>query len=399
MFTNERREKLAKKTMIKTKSRSKEVTTAEVVVALGDIRRSGLVSSKKTTDFGKGDEGLFSDVCRIVDAARGRVANTANAEIILMYWAVGTRINKDVLGGKRARYGEKTVGRLSENLCLHYVTREFNLRNLRRMMQFAQQFPDFEIVSRTATQLSWSHIVEILPLRNGVQREFYLTLAATQRWGRDELRAKIDGMLFERTAISGKPEDFIRRELSAIQSGRELSPDLVFKNPYFLDFTGLKGFYSERDLEDVLITGIQSFLLELGTGFAFLARQKHMVIDGEDYFLDLLFYHRSLRRLIAVELKKTRFRAAYKGQMELYLRWLDKYERQSGEESPLGLILCADGSDEQIELLQLGDTGIRVARYLTVLPDRKTLRDQLKRQMEAARSRLLSLPDGDERHE
>lgn len=257
------------------------------------------------------------------------------------------------------------------------------------MMQFAQEFPQLEIVSRAATQLSWSHIVEILPLRDGVQREFYLTLAATQKWGRDELRGKIDGMLFERTAISGKPDAFIRKELASIQTGQPMNPDFVFKDPYFLDFTGLRGFYSERDLEEVLISGIQAFLLELGTGFAFLARQKHMIIDGEDYFLDLLFYHRTLKRLIAVELKKGRFKAAYKGQMELYLRWLDKYERQSGEESPLGLILCADGADEQIELLQLGEAGIRVARYLTELPDRKSLRDQLRRQLEAARNRML----------
>ena len=333
-------------------------------------------------------KGLFADICGIVDTARNRFANSANAEIVLEYWSIGTRINRDVLGGKRARYGDRTVERLSGDLCRHYVTKEFNVRNLRRMMQFAQVFPQSEIVSRVATQLSWSHIVEILPLRDGIQREFYLTLAATQKWGRDELRSKIDGMLFERTEISGKPDEFIRKELSAVQTGRTMNPDLVFKDPYFLDFTGLRGFYSERDLEDVLISGIQSFLLELGTGFAFLARQKHMIIDGEDYFLDLLFYHRTLKRLIAVELKKGRFKAAYKGQMELYLRWLDKYERQPGEETPLGLILCADGADEQIELLQLGESGIRVARYLTELPDRKTLREQMRHQLEAARNRL-----------
>lgn len=341
--------------------------------------------------------GLFTDICGIVDAARTRFANSANAEIVLEYWSIGMRINKEVLHGRRALYGDRTVERLSFDLCRHYVTKEFNLRNLRRMMQFAQEFPRAEIVSRVATQLSWSHIVEILPLKDEIQREFYLTLAATQRWGRDELRGKIDGMLFERTEISGKPDEFIRKELSAVQVGHPMNPDFVFKDPYFLDFTGLKGFYSERDLEDVLISGIQSFLLELGTGFAFLARQKHMIIDGEDYFLDLLFYHRTLRRLIAVELKKGRFKAAYKGQMELYLRWLDKYERQPGEEAPLGLILCADGADEQIELLQLGDSGIRVARYLTELPDRKTLREQLRRQLDSVRNRLLPKPSGEGR--
>lgn len=335
---------------------------------------------------------LFRDVCTIVDNARGRVALSANAEIVLMYWNVGDRINRGVLGGKRAAYGERRVERLAAGLCDRYATREFAVRNLRRMMQFAQLFPDREIVSRAATQLSWSHIVELLPLRDPLRREFYLTLAASEGWSRDLMRAKIDGMLFERTAISGKPEEFVRRELAALRERGGVNPDLVFKDPYFLDFTGLRGFYSERDLEDMLISGLQSFLLELGNGFAFLDRQKHMVIDGEDFYLDLLFYHRTLRRLIAIELKKGRFRAAYKGQMELYLRWLDKHERRPGEESPLGLILCADGASEQIELLQLAESGIRVARYLTELPDRRTLKAQLRRQLETARARMAALP-------
>ncbi len=335
---------------------------------------------------------LFHDVCAIVENARGRVASSVNAEIVLMYWAVGDRINRDVLGGKRAAYGERRVERLSAALCERYATREFATRKLRRMMQFAQLFPDRSIVSRAATQLSWSHIVELLPLPDPIRREFYLTLAASEGWSRDLLREKIDGMLFERTAISGKPEEFVRRELSTLRERGGLHPDLVFKDPYFLDFTGLRGFYSERDLEDMLIAGLQSFLLELGNGFAFLDRQKHMVIDGEDFYLDLLFYHRALHRLIAIELKKGRFRAAYKGQMELYLRWLDKHERQPGEDTPLGLILCADGASEQIELLQLGESGIRVARYLTELPDRRTLKAQLRQQLETARARMAALP-------
>lgn len=192
-------------------------------------------------------------------------------------------------------------------------------------------------------------------------------------------------MLYERTAISGKPELVIRQELNKLSNDEPISPDLVFKSPYFLDFAGLKGMYSEKNLEDSLIVSLEQFIMELGKGFTFVERQKRMIIDGEDFYLDLLFYHRKLKRLIAIELKLGKFKATYKGQMELYLRWLDKYEKQEGEDTPLGLILCAEGSHEQIELLQLEQSGIKVAEYLTELPDRQLLREKLHRELELKR--------------
>ena len=208
---------------------------------------------------------------------------------------------------------------------------------------FASGCSNFQIVSTLSAQLSWSHFVEVLPVKEDLQREFYLTMAASERWSVRTLRDKITGMLYERTLISGKPEEFVKQELSNLRENDVLTPDLVFKSPYFLDFTGLKGFYNERNLEEMLLSGLQQFILELGNGFTFVERQKRMIIDGEDFYLDLLFYHRKLHRLIAVELKRGRFRAEYKGQMELYLRWLDRYEKQPGEESPLGLLLCSEG--------------------------------------------------------
>ncbi len=251
------------------------------------------------------------------------------------------------------------------------------------MMQFATLFPDINIVSTLSTQLSWSHFVEILPLKNELQREFYLSMAAEERWGIRVLRSKIDSMLFERTALSDKPEELIRAELAELRNDRKLSPDMVFKSPYFLEFTGLKGIYSEESLENTLISHLEQFLLELGDGFTFVARQKRMIIDGEDFHLDLLFFHRKLRRLIAVELKLGRFKAQYKGQMELYLRWLERYEMQPGEHTPLGLILCTEGSNEQIELLQLDSTGIKVAQYFTELPSKEVLIRQLQKTIKA----------------
>lgn len=192
-------------------------------------------------------------------------------------------------------------------------------------------------------------------------------------------------MQYERTLISGKPNELIKLELSKVREKQTINADLVFKNPYFLEFTGLKGVYSERSLEDSLVTRLEQFILELGTGFTFVERQKRMVIDGLDFRLDLLFYHRKLKRLIAVDLKIGRFKASYKGQMELYLRWLEKYEMQEGEDLPIGLILCTEGNSEQIELLQLDKSGIKVAQYFTELPSKELLQKQLRKSLAEAK--------------
>lgn len=336
-------------------------------------------------------DSLMQDLRQIIERARGQVAATANYELTMMYWHIGERINREVLGNQRAEYGKQIVSTVSTQLQADFGKKGFEPRSIWRMMQFAQDFPDIKIVSTVSTQITWSHIVEILPLKDTLQREFYLTLAASERWSVRQLRKEIDGMLYERTAISGKPDQFIKQELSELRDNATLTPDLVFKSPYFLEFTGLKGMYSEKSLEDCLVAHLEQFIIELGNGFSFVARQKRMIIDGEDFYLDLLFYHRRLHRLIAVELKKGRFKAEYKGQMELYLRWLEQNEVEPGEESPLGLLLCTEGSEEQIELLQLDKSGIKVAKYMTELPSREVLRLQIQKSLEAAKARFENL--------
>jgi len=331
---------------------------------------------------------LYSDICKLVEEARTYLASTANKTLTLMYWKIGNRINTDLLDGKRATYGKEIVSLLATQLQQQYGRRGFQERNIRRMMQFAELFSDFEIVSQAATKLSWSHFIELLSFKEAIKRDFYVTLATAENWGRDTLRSKIDGMLFERTVISGKPDKFIKTELENMRSGEAFSPDLVFKSPYFLDFTGLKDTYSEKMLEDAILNELELFIMELGVGFTFVERQKRMIIDGEDYHLDLLFYHRKLKRLIAIDLKLNKFKAEYKGQMELYLRWLEKNELQQGEEQPLGLILCAEGNNEQIELLQLEKAGIKVAEYLTELPDKQLLKTRLHKAIKQNRMRI-----------
>jgi predicted nuclease of restriction endonuclease-like (RecB) superfamily len=346
-------------------------------------------------ELNKWQNQLYDDIIRLIEEARNFVANTSNATITLLYWKIGNCINTDLLDNQRAEYGKQIVSLLATQLQVQYGKRGFQERNIRRMMQFAELFPDFQIVSQAATKLSWSHFIELLSLKDEVKREFYITMALNENWGRDDLRAKIDGMLYERTLISGKPEETIKTELTNMQKGENISPDLVFKSPYFLDFTGLKGVYSEKNLEDSLIVSLEQFIMELGVGFTFVERQKRMIIDGEDFYLDLLFYHRKLKRLIAIELKLGKFKAAYKGQMELYLRWLDKYEKQAGEETPLGLILCAEGGQEQIELLQLENAGIKVAEYLTELPDRELLKQKIHRELEIKRQLFENRKEGE----
>ena len=276
-----------------------------------------------------------------------------------------------------------------------YGSKGIDEKSIRRMMQFANLFAEEQIVAQAARKLSWSHFIELLPLKDDLQREFYITMAASGKWGRDRLRKEIDGMLFERTAISGKPDEFIKKELSTLRDDNVMSPDLVFKSPYFLEFTGLKGMYSEKNLEDSLLAHLEQFIIELGNGFSFVARQKRMIIDGQDFYLDLLFYHRRLHRLIAIDLKLGSFKAQYKGQMELYLRWLEAHEMEPGEDTPLGLLLCTEGSDEQIELLQLDKAGIKVAKYLTELPPRHVLMQQIQKSLEAAKSRINNYAEED----
>ena len=340
-------------------------------------------------------ESLIQDLRQIIEQARGHVAATVNCALSIMYWQIGKRINTEILGNQRAEYGKQIVASVSRQLQMEYNIKGFDEKNIRRMMQFAQTFPDEQIVATLSRQLAWSHFVEVIPLKDNLQREFYLTLASSERWSVRQLRKEIDGMLYERTAISGKPEEFIKKELSTLRDDNVMSPDLVFKSPYFLEFTGLKGMYSEKSLEDCLVAHLEQFIIELGNGFTFVARQKRMIIDGEDFYLDLLFYHRRLHRLIAIDLKKGRFKAQYKGQMELYLRWLEKNEMEPGEESPLGLLLCTEGSEEQIELLQLDKSGIKVAQYMTELPPREVLMHQIQKSLEAAKARFDNLPSDD----
>jgi predicted nuclease of restriction endonuclease-like (RecB) superfamily len=335
---------------------------------------------------------LVLDVRELILSARQTVARGVNAALVLLHWQIGQRIRVEILHEKRAEYGEEILATVSQQLTAEFGN-GFSRFNLSRMIQFAEAFPDEKIVATLSQQLGWSHFVELLPLKKHLQRDFYAQMCRIERWSVRMLRQKIGGMLYERTALSKKPAKLAAMELQKLREEDKLTPDLVFRDPYLLDFLGLKGAYSEKDLETAILRDLESFLVELGSDFAFLARQKRITVDGEDFYIDLLFYHRRLRRLVAIDLKLGKFAPGDVGQMEFYLRWLKKHEMRSGEDEPLGLILCAEKSDERIELFELAKRGIRVGEYLTELPPKKILEQKLHDAVRLAQARMQSAKD------
>jgi predicted nuclease of restriction endonuclease-like (RecB) superfamily len=332
---------------------------------------------------------LLGSIKELIEQSRQQVAVTVNATITTLYWNVGKKINHETLQNTRAEYGKQIVATLSRQLTMEYG-KGWGEKQLRHCMRFADAFPDEQIVYTLCRQLSWSHIRLIMFMDDALKREFYIEICKLEKWSVRALRDRINSMLYERTAISKKPELTIQNDLTLLKDKQQLSPEMVFRDPYFLDFLGLKDTYSEKDLEAAIVAELQRFITELGHDFAFLARQKRITIDNRDYKIDLLFYHRRLKCLVAIDLKLGEFEAGFKGQMELYLRYLEKHEMVEGEKQPIGLILCAGKNEEHIELLQLDKSNIRVAEYLTELPDKSLLQRKLHQAIQIARDRLLN---------
>jgi len=323
----------------------------------------------------------------MIDLARVSIAAKVNTGITMLYWHLGKRVRKEILKEDRAEYGRSIVASVARQLTMQYG-KGFSEKSLHRMIQFGDLFPDQHIVAALLRQLTWTHFTILIPIKDTIKRDFYAEMCRIERWNYRTLQKKINSMLYERTALSKKPEELINLELESLRSEDRLTPDLIFRDPYILEFLNLNDHYLEKDIEDAIMRELEQFLLELGAGFSFLARQKRIIIDDEDFRMDLLFFHRDLKRLVVVEIKLGDFKPEHKGQMELYLRWLNKHERRQGEEPPMGLILCAGKKQERIELLELGDSGIHVAEYLTNLPPKAVLREKLYKAIERARQRL-----------
>lgn len=336
---------------------------------------------------------LFVSIKELIEQSKQQIAISVNATMSMLYWQIGKRINEELnLQNRAESYGKQIVATLWRQLEAEYGT-SFSEKNLRRMMQFAEVFPDEKILVSLIRQLSWSHIKILIPIEEPLKRDFYIEMCKLEKWSVRVFQERIQSLLYERTAISKKPELTIQHDLELLKNEQKLNPDLVFRDPYFLDFLGLSDMYSEKDLETSIIAELQRFIIELGSDFAFMARQKRISIDNRDYYIDLLFYHRRLKCLVAIDLKIGEFEASNKGQMELYLRYLEKYEQVEGENTPIGLILCTGKNEEHVELMQLDKSNIRVADYLTALPSQKVLQEKLHKAVEIARQKLIAKND------
>lgn len=330
---------------------------------------------------------LYQNVSTLIENTKEKIYHSVNSELVLLYWNIGKTIKQDIIKSERAVYGENVVEALAKELSEQYG-KGYGKRNLFRMIKFYEAFGDYKIVTTMSAQLTWSHLVELISIEDSLKREFYATMSSNERWSVRTLRERKSSMMYERTAISKKPDLTIINDLKLLREENKMTPDLFFKDPYVLDFLGLEDTYSEKDLENAILAELEKFILEMGIDFAILGRQKRITIDNRDYYIDLLFYHRRMKRLVVIELKLEEFKPEHKGQVELYLRWLNKYEKMEGEESPLALILCAEKSNETIELLELDNSGIHVAQYLTQMPPKELFEEKLHKAIQRAKMHL-----------
>ena len=317
------------------------------------------------------DRLFLENIRNLIEVAKTRVAVAVNSQMTMLYWNIGKRIREEVIKSERAEYGRELIKHLARDLSAEYGS-GFSKSSLLKMIQFYDQFQDDQIIATLSRQLTWSHIIALLPLNVDEQREFYVHMTIESGWSVRDLRHNIHRMVYERTIANQKLNQL--KSIGALDkhsTNKIMQPSLVLKDPYVLDFLDLSEKCYESELEEAIVREIERFILELGTGFSFVARQKRMTIDGDHFYLDLLFYNRKLKRSVAIELKSGKFKPEYKGQMELYLGYLKEYETFEGELPPIGIILCTEKSSHQIELLNMSESGIHVAEYWTQLPPRE----------------------------
>ncbi len=325
-------------------------------------------------------DALLADLRGIIASGRGRAAAAVNVELVLTYWSVGERIVHEEQGGaERAAYGAGLLARLGRILGAEFG-RGFAEVSLQNMRRFYLAYP---ISSALRRELTWTHYRTLMRLDTAERRAFYERMAVTGRWSSRELDKQINSMLYERVGLSRRPEELAA---SLPHPNRAVAPSdygEAFRDPYVLDFLGLDGAFSERDLEAALVSHIEHFLLELGHGFCFVGRQQRIPIGDKDYYVDLVFYHRFLKAPVLVDLKIGEIAPADIAQMQLYLAWTRQHDHAEGEADPIGLILCGSKDSAVIELLLADpdsspDKRIKVAQYL--LPDsQEALRQGLAR--------------------
>ncbi|OPJ57337.1 PDDEXK nuclease domain-containing protein [Clostridium oryzae] len=332
---------------------------------------------------------LYNEIAKAIDNCKGNVVAAVNSEMVVLYWNIGKIIKTEILRSEKAEYGKSIISGLSKELTAEYG-KGYSQANLFNMVRLYDAIQDIEILQTLSVKLTWSHLLKLVTIEDGLKRDFYITMCINEHWSVRTLTDRINSMLYERTAISKKPELTIKNDLKQLNEKNKMTTDLFFRDPYVLDFLQLQDTYSEKDIENAILAHLEKFILEMGRDFAFLGRQVRITVGNKDYYIDLLFYHRKLRRLVLIELKLGEFLPEHKGQVELYLRWLQKNEMNEGEESPIAIILCASKNDEEIELLELDKSGIHVGQYLTQLPPKELFQEKLHKAIERARDSLES---------
>ena len=324
----------------------------------------------------------LKQITDIIKNARNKVETTVNSELVILYWNIGRIIRTQILGDNKPEYGKGVIQNLSQELVLEYG-RGYSQRNLFNMVKLYEVFDDEKILHTLCTKLTWSHFRKLIYIKEPLKMEFYATMVLNERWSVRELDERINSQLYEWTNLSKKPELTIENDLQLLRDEKKMSTDLVLKDPYVLDFLDLKDSYSEKDLESAIIAELERFTLEMGRDFTFVGRQVRLTFQDVDYYVDLLLYHRKLRCLVVVELKLGKFKPEYKGQVELYLNYLEKYEMNEGENPPIGIILCSSKEAEVVELMKLDEARIHVAEVIT-----RTLAPKLPEAIDNAKTLL-----------
>jgi predicted nuclease of restriction endonuclease-like (RecB) superfamily len=312
---------------------------------------------------------LVQDIERLIHSA----AHPMPAYNPTLYWQIGHLLIRHALDPCRVEYASQIVADVSWEL----VTRrgaEYTKKSLDQMIRFATAFPEERTVRALSTQLSWSHFKRLSNIPSPHKRDYYTWMCHIEGWSTGALADKVSGMVYERSSLSAEPEECIRRQLTALGQTGEVTPALVLRDLYRLDFLDLAETFSERELEAAIMRELERFIDELGVGFTFVGRQRRNPCYRRASYIDLLFYNRHLRRLVAVELKIGEFKLADLGQVSYYLGWLDRHVRHPVERPPFGIILCTGKRRDLTEYLDLEECQIHVAEYQTRLPARSMLK-------------------------
>jgi len=322
---------------------------------------------------------LVEHIESIIASAREKAICSVDTERVLMYWQIGRVIlEEEQKGQERANYGEFLIKSLANTLEPQFGS-GFSKRQLELCRQFYRVFP---IANALRSQLAWTHYRMLVRLENEDKREFYIAETLKNNWSARQLERQINSQLFERLLLSNNVQDVL-----AVARSEKLpaEPKEIIKDPMILEFLGLKreAAYYEKDLEVAIITHLQDFLLEIGNGFSFIARQKRIHLEGDEFFIDLVFYNRLLQCFVVIEIKTQKLKHEDLGQLQMYVNYYDRYEKQEFENPTIGILLCADKNDAMVKItLPENNKTIIASKYQLYLPTEQQLIAEVKKEIE-----------------